>query len=302
MNSQIKSSELLTEYKTYTRDTTTDNDTAGKRRIDYYYTYLLSQTNNYIIEKTKYGSLVDAQRGYLLFPDLIGLKNVRVYDGAQWHPVQPVYSIDQWHALTGAAHSSNIPSHFIVFNQNGNLYIEFDPIPNDDVTDGIEFVYEGYQDRLIFPTDYTTGTVAITNGSAAVTGSGTSFASSHVGRFLQISNGKYWYDIKTVGGGTSITLVNSFQETTVSGASYTIAELLRIPPEFAYTPVWGAAMDYYLPTNATKAKEFEKKYARDLAVIESRYQGKTKGRVMPGRKVGVKPYYVPLNYPLGPIG
>lgn len=303
----LKTSQMVNEYKLFTRDSTAENVAVGKIRMNHYYAFLLSEANNYVVEKTKIGNLKDGQRSYLFPPDYYKIKTVRVLIDNQWHPLELVWSLEKWHMYTmrtGASAEGSIPERAIVINEQGNVHLELDPIPNADLSNALEIVYEGYQDALYFPDDYTTGTISITNGAAGVTGSGTTFTSAMVGRFLQPTSGKFWYDIKSYVSATSIALVNYFQESTILGSGYTIAELPRLPVEFHYTPVYGAVADYYRPNNAAKAKEFDALYARDLIMLQKKYQSKTKGRVQPGRIVNSGSIFprVPWNYPNQLIG
>ena len=70
--------------------------------------------------------------------------------------------------------------------------------------------------------EYATGTVALTQGSKTVTGTGTTFVAAHASRKLVINN--HSYKIATYNSGTSLTLDKEFEEPTVSGASYTIVQ------------------------------------------------------------------------------
>lgn len=290
-------STLLSEYQKHTRDTSSANQTNGQNRIQYYYTYLLSEAGNYTIERTKYGDAKDGQRSYFLPPDYIKMKSVRFLSGGIWYQLEEVRSIDKWNVLTGLSTESSIPAHWIVINEQGRLHLELDPIPDTNATDNLEIVYEGMQDPLLFPADYTTGTITISNGDVNVAGSGTTFTSAMVNRFIKPTNGKYWYEIRTFTSTIAIALVNYFQETGVTGVGFTIAELMRLPAEFHYTPMWAAVRDYYLPTNRTKAADYEKLYVRDLLILQKKYQSKSKGRVIRGKSVGRYAPSVPLNYP-----
>jgi hypothetical protein len=69
---------------------------------------------------------------------------------------------------------------------------------------------------------YRTGTITITNGSTAVTGSGTLWTGNAVaGEALLAPDGKA-YEILTVNSNTSITLASGYGGTTASGQSYAI--------------------------------------------------------------------------------
>ncbi len=69
---------------------------------------------------------------------------------------------------------------------------------------------------------YTTGTVTATNGSATITGSGTTFTSAMVGRKIKVGSDNAYYRIKTFTSATSIDLEANYQGTTASAQTYTI--------------------------------------------------------------------------------
>lgn len=295
---QVKTSTMSSEYQKLTKDDSAANVTTGKLRMQHHYTFLSSEANNYSVEKTRYGITKNLQRSYLMTPDYYKMKNIRVKSGSVWYPIEEVKSIDKWHRLTGYTNYSNIPSHYIILNNDGNVHVELDPVPNvdgDSEDPNLEFIFEGYLDPLEFPDDYTEGTITVTNGSATVTGSGTTFTAAMVGRFINV--GKWWYEIASVNSTTSLTLVNYYQETTAAGASYTIAELLRLPPEYSYTPLWGAVADYWRTSNKELADKYESMYVRELLMLQKKYQSKSKGAVTPGRPVGRTHAWTPRNYP-----
>ena len=296
---QVKTSTLISRYGTYTKDKTAENIAIGKEQLNFHYTEVMAMCNNYIVERTKYGNSKANQRSYLLFPDLIKIKTIRFYDGATWNPVEEVVSMQRWHELTATNYYVSIPTHWILINEQGNMHLELDGIPDADATGNIEIVYEGYQDPLYFPADYVTGTIALTKGNPTIQGTGVAFTAAMIGRFLQPTSGKYWYDIKSFTDADTMLLVNNFQEESVSGVGFTIAELLRLPSEFSFTPLWGAVRDYYLPINAEKAAVWEGLYKRDIAKIEAKYKSKSLGAVMPGISLSGPSYQVPRNYPHG---
>lgn len=69
---------------------------------------------------------------------------------------------------------------------------------------------------------YTTGTVAATQDSATITGSGTTFTSAMVGRLIIISTDDNWYEISAYVSATEITLASNYTGATVSGKTYKI--------------------------------------------------------------------------------
>lgn len=302
---QVPTSQLVSDYILHTKNKTVENIALGKQRMDNHYTFLLSEANNYVVERTKYGKLKANQRSFLLPQDYIKMKRVRVKINSIWYKLTPSISLDKWADVTESDDiTTTIPTEWTVINEQGNMHIELSDIPNaDSDTRNLEIVYEGYQDPLLFPGAYAVGTISLEQERSTVTGStDTAWTDAMVGRFLLPTGGKSWYEIADVGSAHVLSLVNYFQEATISNVTYTIDEIPRLPHEFHRTPLWGAVYEYYLPTNATKARDYQSLYTRDLLLIQNKYKSKTKGRVTPGRIVGGYSGSVPRNYPLRRIG
>lgn len=70
---------------------------------------------------------------------------------------------------------------------------------------------------------YNEGTIAATNGSPTITGTGTEFRTEMAGWKLRELNGATEYEVLSVGGSTSITLSTNFTGTTGSGKSYVLS-------------------------------------------------------------------------------
>jgi hypothetical protein len=72
---------------------------------------------------------------------------------------------------------------------------------------------------------YNAGTVSVTNGSAAVTGAGTSWlANADAGMLLSVAGGRY-YVVQQVNSDTSITLTEPYVGSTAAGSAYTLSVL-----------------------------------------------------------------------------
>jgi hypothetical protein len=82
----------------------------------------------------------------------------------------------------------------------------------------------------------TAGTVTMTRESATVTGSGTAFAASDVGRQFMVGNRAPVYSVSAVGGATSLTLDRVFgDETDGPGLSYRILDAyVTCPSDFQH--------------------------------------------------------------------
>ena len=81
-----------------------------------------------------------------------------------------------------------------------------------------------YLDRSFITTvdDYSTGTVAITQGEKAVTGTSTVFTSAMVGRKIRVGSDQAYYTIASFTSTTAITLLEPYQGSTVTAATYVV--------------------------------------------------------------------------------
>lgn len=74
--------------------------------------------------------------------------------------------------------------------------------------------------------DYSTGSVAVTNGSTVVTGTGTSWAANvDPGMLLQIGGNGPFYVVRSVDSDTQVTLKEAYQSSSGSGAAYALKRL-----------------------------------------------------------------------------
>ena len=70
--------------------------------------------------------------------------------------------------------------------------------------------------------DVTAGTVAVTNGSATVTGTSTAFTSAMIGRKFRVGSQNAYYTIAAVASGTSLMLDQNFQGADDTSCTYVI--------------------------------------------------------------------------------
>lgn len=69
--------------------------------------------------------------------------------------------------------------------------------------------------------EYTTGTIAATNGDATITGTGTTWTAAMVGRYILVDG--FWYLIASFTSTTSLEISEAFGGTTFTGGNYAIA-------------------------------------------------------------------------------
>lgn len=104
--------------------------------------------------------------------------------------------------------------HGVTNNGNGLIFDQKDRLLYAGAT------YLGKYDGTV--SNYSTGTIAVTNGSAAVVGTGTTFTSDMVGKQIRINNQNTFYTVATYTDATHITLTSNYASTTASGLSYVI--------------------------------------------------------------------------------
>lgn len=296
---QVPTSQLLKEYLVNTRDSSEDNKTIGKQRMDFHYTELVSATGNHLVERTKYGNMKGTQRSYLLPIDYIpnGLKLIRVFINDRWIPLVPTISLENWSYIVDSVQLNTEVYTFTLKNEQGRMYIMFDPIPVDDASENIEITYLGYQDPLYFPDDVSVGKVSVRYDSADLLGSGSAFTKQMEGRFIRVNGGKEWIELVRYGSPTLFSMLHNWSFSDETDVSYVISEMPRLPHEFHYAIMYGAVADYYRPKDTEKCKQYENLYAIATVKISSNYKNKTQGSVTPGIQVSNTLRSVPFNYP-----
>lgn len=192
-------------------------------------------------------SVVADQQFYQTPEDCIRLKSIIITVGSIDYPLKEVESEDTWNDLNryNSTETSSIPTHFYV---RGNDEFGIYPVPSASISSGGKINYERRM-RDMSQADYTTGSVTVTNGSAAVVGSGTTFTALMVGRSLKLDDASgdgMWYKIATFTDTTHITLENTYAGSTTAGASFAIGELPDIPEEYHESLVDYASYRCYL--------------------------------------------------------
>ncbi len=147
---------------------------------------------------------------YDLPSDFSVLQNIVRLD--TWQPLE-MKSPQALFELRQTWRSAATPDSFAIYgspNTPGRMAIRFAPVP--DAEEEFPYLYKRSPKK---PTLYkeTTGTVAMTAGSATVTGTGTAFSSKHVGAILRIGQ-----DSKNFAGSTSEEYPNVFEAKIISVA------------------------------------------------------------------------------------
>jgi len=107
---------------------------------------------------------------------------------------------------------------------------------SSQIWDGFRWSFRWRNYRIVTDIDYTTGTVTATNGSRTVTGSGTTFLSTHKNWHIcfDADSVKNWYKVRQFTSATQIELDVPYQGTTGSSKAYTLRHFDYVLP----TEIW----------------------------------------------------------------
>lgn len=263
---------------------------------------VLGQFNTSTIATNSSASIGGVQF-YPFPPNYSKLKDITITVGVLQWTLTEVRTREEWDNLNVFPYYASIPSKFFIYpggDKGGQIGIW--PIPS---TTGNVITYN-YKFRVpdLSITDYNTdpnnipatitgaGTVAVNNGSMAVTGTSTIFTPTSnaqlESRWLRIpqpSGDNLWYQIASVNSTTSITLYQPYQGINVSGATYTVAQIPLIAEDFQDMPVWKAIKHYFttIVDNPKKAQQAGEEYDRKMKMLEE-YSGSNTVNVNLSRK------------------
>lgn len=231
----------------------------AKQDINIGYARFNAAISRYFTRKQGFTNLVANQRYYQTPIDAVRVSDVSVVVSSGYeYPLEQVRSENTWRQwLITPSYSSNFITHYFVY---GNDQIGLYPMPSQNATNGLRYVYQP-QDVFLSKDDYTTGTAAVTNGSTTVTGTGTSWTQAAHGNLqFQITDGSdgNWYEITAVNSTTSLTLKTPYVGPSDSGATYRLGQLFIFPAEYDDVPVDYALYRFYESRNNPQRSTYHK--------------------------------------------
>lgn len=152
------------------------------------------------------------------------------------------------------------------------------------------------------------GTVSVSNGSMAITGTNTGFTpttnpqlESRWIQFPQPTGDGLWYQIASINSATGITLYQPYQGTTVTNsAGFIIGQMPLIAEDFQDMPMWKTLFHYFttIVDNKAQAEAHLQTYDTKLELLQE-YSGSNTVNVNLSRK-GIRRN--PNSYPYNNIG
>lgn len=249
--------DLCIDDQTTSTTGMTSTDVFIKREINSTVSFLFSLLREYQLQPgPRTASTVAAQTYYAYPADLSKVESITVTVGTIAQPLKIVQSQEEWDRLQQFPISSGFPTHAFPRQLDFGIY----PTPNGIYTMTLN---GNYRPVNMTENDYITGTIACTTGLAVITGSGTTFTSSMVDRFLALTTGGIpygnFYNIASYQSATQITLSTIFNDlTTSSGLSYVIGQSPNIPDELHEFIPYRVASAYWMTRrhDAVKASQY----------------------------------------------
>lgn len=249
----------------------------------------------YFTRKQGFTNLVANQRYYQIPIDAIRVSSASALNssGGPEYPLKQVRDEDEWRNLLSIqSYASSFLSHYFVY---GGDQIGVYPLPSTSITTGLRYVYQP-QDVALTKDDYSTGTVTIANGSATVTGIGTTWSqATHGNMQLQVTDGSdgNWYEITAVNSTTSLTIKTPYVGASVSSVVYRLGQLFIFPSEYDDTPVDYALSRFFESHgNPTRAKYHSDRYKESVADAIEKYSSSSSSNVITDEDEGYNPWFI----------
>jgi hypothetical protein len=289
------------------QDLASDTNTATlaflKRWMNKGYKKVLGHFGRPESEDTRTASTVANQQAYLLPPNFLKYTTITVAVGSTIYEVIECESQYHWDILNRSTQTGDIPQQFFIrprFGAGGHELLLW-PTPSSS-GNTIKIVYQA-TDKDLTQVKYTTGTITVTNGSATVTGSGTSWTSAMVGRYFQNTDSSgntdgMFYRIAAVGNGTSLTLENNYTGQTASGLTYQIVEMFGLPEDMQTLPESYALWHYFKwKKDKVMAETYREEFWAELRDAETRYGNKGTSGILSKTPSSNFGGVRPLNFP-----
>lgn len=270
--------QIITEIQDQTQDTDATSLRVIKRAVNQGMRKFGAILNRDWRDDERTFSVVANQQYYQMPEDAIRVKAITVTIGNIAYPLTEIADQDQWNRLNMRVVNASYPRYYYV---KGSDQFGIWPIPSGSVSNAGTLTFEKNMKDMTADDVSSPGTVTVTNGSAVVLGSGTSFTANMVGRvFFADPNGGTGdgggYKIASFTDTTHITLENAYAGVTGGSKAYNIGEVPDIPDEFHEALIDYGGYRYYrrrrdLPT----AKDLKAAFDEAVVICQENYSSKT---------------------------
>lgn len=291
----------FTDQTALAQELTGDYDTARlvtfKRDINEGGAMFLNRLGRKFNKHYKATGLEQDRQYYQFSMDVLRISKIRVLQGTIWYTPTLITSEDEWDQKNSFVVSGNYPTHYYIrgFNEVG-LW----PIPSTDTDDALEISFEP-QHVILSQDDYTTGTIAVADGSVAITHSATGFTPQMVGQWLQVTDGTdgNWYRIASYTSTSQVNLENYYQGISGSGRTFRMGEVMQMPQGYHDAPVFYALELYYLgKQDKAGAADYSGRFERKVKSARSTYGRSTSNLGTKSRPGGRWANWIDLTPPV----
>lgn len=178
---------------------------------------------------------IEADQQYYQMPEnCIRPKSIVITIGGTDYPLDEEPDADAWNRLN-ANRSSERSAEPQLYHVKGSDLFGIWPTPSADVDEAGVINYEARMRRMT-AADYVSGTIAVTNDSQTVIGTGVVWTAQMVGRTMIIEDGGdqdgIGYKVAGFTDSTHLSIENYYAGLSAASASYRIGEVPDIPDEF----------------------------------------------------------------------
>ena|SRR3990167_855899 len=200
--------------------------------------------------------------------------------GNLWYVPTEVKTATDWQILNQTTVSSSLITHYFVDERTKQIGLF--PVP----VDSQGTIKVGFTKKIIdySASDYSTGTVSVSANGTIFSGKNTSWGSQMAGRYIQPTGTNtpaddFWFEIQSVGSTGSI-YTREIVPNAITGATYTVSQLMPFPEGFEQTPLWYSLDKYYqMKEKPALAREYERMWKEDLENLYRRDQRSVTGLV-----------------------
>jgi len=257
--------DLTTKAVRLSRDTSPATLTQLQQDMNTGYHLFNAKLGRYWSRKQQFTDVVDGQSIYQTPIDSVRIIGMTVKtaegDNSYSPPIKEIRSEYEWRLIkTTPNYASSWIAYYYVL---GNDEIEVWPIPSSNITNGIRFYYQ-QQDHDLSVDDIVSSalspvqTVTMTNGSTAVTSTGSTFTNQLVGLQFQLTGvtDLSWYEIVDVPTSSTLTLKSAFVGNSGSGLAFRIGQISILPQEYADAPVHYALGNFFYSKGNTQRGDY----------------------------------------------
>lgn len=225
------------------------------------YQLIWDTLSSYISQDTQTDTTVASTQYYKYPLGTVGMDSLQITIGSVKYTLSPIYSQEQWNWLNALQiQPTAIPQFFFPRRDDYGIW----PIPTDAYTITLQ---RFLRDRNLLVADYADATATVTNGSATLTGVGTTFTAGMVGRWFTITDTAvpghgYWIRVASFTNTTTMTLDRTWTFATATSKAYRIGESPELPEGAHAILPMGTAADFYsgLRNDVENAKRFDNSF------------------------------------------